>query len=136
MDLDYLLCLRQPGLKSANLTAQATRNEASEVDVFTGQLRERGNGWQRYTQGTLSYENQRAFGVPRLRHSVLLGVSSQPLESRDLGDTDEPRERISEPLETRLDYAIGRLDTRLSARAARVDGRWMVALQARAQRRF
>lgn len=121
---------------SANLTAQATRNEASEIDVFTGQLRERGNGWQRYTQGTLNYENQRAFGVPRLRHSVLLGVSSQPLESRALGDIDAPRERISESLETRLDYAIGRLDTRLSARAARVGGRWMAALQARAQRRF
>jgi hypothetical protein len=53
-----------------------------------------------------------------------------------MGDIDAPRERISESLETRLDYAIGRLDTHLSARAARVDGRWMAALQARAQRRF
>lgn len=121
---------------SASLTAQATRNRASEVDVFSGQRRERSGVWLHYTQGTLSYENQRAFGVPRLRHSVLLGVSSHQLESRALGDIDAQRERISESLETRLDYAIGRLDTRLSARAARVDGRWVAALQARAQRRF
>lgn len=121
---------------SASVTAQGTRNESSEVDVFTGQLRELKSGWQHFYNGTLSYEHQRAFGVPRLRHSVLLGATSQVLESRALGDIDAPRERISETLETRLDYAIGRLDTRLSARVARIDGRWVSALQARAQRRF
>lgn len=121
---------------SANLTVQATRNLASEVDVFTGERRELGLGWQRFHNGSLAYETQRAFGVPRLRGTVLLAVNSQPLERRALGDIDAPRERITESLEGRLDHAVGRLETRLSARVARVDGRSVVALQARAQRRF
>lgn len=121
---------------SASLTAQATRNDSSEIDAYTGQRRELGDGWQRYYSGSLSYEHQRAFGVPRLRHSVQLGVNSQPLASRALGDIDAPRERITESLETRLDYAIGRLDTRLAARVARVEGRTVAGVQARAQRRF
>jgi hypothetical protein len=121
---------------SVNLTLQGSNNRSSDIDAFSGQRRELANGWQRFYAGTLSYEHQRAWGVPRLRHTVLLGVNSQPLERRALGDIDAPRERITESLETRLDYAIGRLDTRVSLRAARVDGRRVVALQARAQRRF
>ena len=74
--------------------------------------------------------------MPRLRHTVLLGVNSQQLERRALGDIDAPRERISQSLESRLDFAIGRLETRLSARVADVDGHRVAALQARAQRRF
>ena len=119
-----------------NLTVQGANNSSSELDAFTGQRRELGGGWQRSYSGALSYEHQRALGVPRLRHSVLLSVNSQQLEQRALGDIDAPRERISESLESRLDYAIGRLDTRLSVRIARVDGRMVAALQARAQRRF
>lgn len=119
-----------------NLTVQGANNSSSELDAFTGQRRELGGGWQRSYSGALSYEHQRALGVPRLRHSVLLSVNSQQLEQRALGDIDAPRERISESLESRLDYAIGRLDTRLSLRIARVDGRMVAALQARAQRRF
>jgi hypothetical protein len=121
---------------SAHFTLQGVRNESSELDVFTGVRRLIGPGWQRFYTGALNYEHQAAFGVPRLRHSVLLGVSSQPLEQRALGDIDAPRERISESLETRLDYAIGRLDTRLSLRVARVEGRVVAGVQARAQRRF
>jgi len=121
---------------SANLTLQYARNQASELDVFTGQRRDIGNGWQRFYNGGAAYEHQRAFGVPRLRHSLLLALNSQSLERRALGDIDAPRERISASLESRLEYAIGRLDTRLSARVARVDGRSVAILQARAQRRF
>ena len=121
---------------SVDLTVQGTSSQSSEIDVFSGQQREQALGWQRFYSGSLSYENQRALGVPRLRHTVLLSVNSQILSRRALGDIDAPRERISESLETRLDYAIGRLDTRLSLRVARVEGRTVAALQARAQRRF
>lgn len=121
---------------AANLTLQGANNRSSELDVFSGQRRELGAGWQRFYTGALSYEHQRAFGVPRLRHTLLLGVNSQPLERRALGDIDAPRERISESLESRLDHAIGRLDTRLALRVARVDGRVVATVQARAQRRF
>ncbi|MBP6763914.1 MAG: hypothetical protein KA141_02910 [Rubrivivax sp.] len=121
---------------SANVTAQATHNRASELDVFTGQQRDLVGGWQRFYAGSVSLQHLRAFGVPRLRHSLLLGANSQPLERRALGDIDAPRERITASLESRLEYAIGRLDTRLSARVARVDGRVVAGVQARAQRRF
>lgn len=121
---------------AANITAQASRNESNEIDAFTGQLRDLAPGWQRFYSGALSYEHARAFGVPGLRYSLLIGANSQMLEKRAFGDIEAPRERISESIETRLDYNIGRLETRLSARAARVDGRVVSAVQARAQRRF
>jgi len=121
---------------SANVTLQATRNDAAEVDAFTGQRQIEGPGWQRFSSGSLNYENQRAFGVPRLRFTLLLAVNSQQLERRALGDIDAPIERISRSLEARLDYSIGRLETRLSARNAQIDGRSVSAITARLQRRF
>ena len=60
----------------------------------------------------------------------------QQIERRSAGDIDAPRERITESLEGRLDYAIGRLDTRLCARVARIDERTVAAVYARVQRRF
>ena len=74
--------------------------------------------------------------MPRLRFTTLLSVNSQQLESRQAGDIDAPVERISESLESRFDYSIGRLEARLSARLARVDGRKVAALFARVQRRY
>ena len=121
---------------SANLTLQATRNDSSEIDAFTGQRQIEGPGWQQFHSGSLNYENQRVFGVPRLRFTVLLAANSQQLERRAIGDIDAPLERISRSLEARLDYSIGRLETRLSARNAQIDGRSVSALHARLQRRF
>jgi hypothetical protein len=121
---------------SANLTAQATRSSAELLDAFDGLMRRQSDGWQRYYGGALTYENQRVFGVPQLRLSAALTVNSQQFERRALGDIDAPLERVTESAEARLDYSIGRLETRLSARLARVDGRTVAALQARAQRRF
>jgi hypothetical protein len=63
-------------------------------------------------------------------------VNSAQLERRADGDIDAPRERITESLENRLDYTIGRLDARLSARIARVEGRAVSAVFLRVQRRF
>jgi hypothetical protein len=128
--------LSRHSLWAANVTVQGSRNESSEVDAFTAQLRDLTPGWQRFYSGTLSYEHGRAFDVPGLRYSLLVGANSQMLEKRSLGDIDASRERISESIESRLDYNIGRLETRLSARAARVDGRSVAAVQARVQRRF
>lgn len=121
---------------SANLTAQATRSSAELLDPFDGLMRLQSDGWQRYYGGSLTYESQRVFGVPRLRFTAALTVNSQQLERRALGDIEAPLERVSESAEARLDYSIGRLETRLTARVARVDGRAVAALVARAQRRF
>lgn len=121
---------------SGNLTWQSTRSDTTQLDPFTGALREAGLGWQRFYSGTLSYENQRLLDVPRLRYSLILAVNSQQLESRAAGDVDAPLERITESLENRIDYSIGRLEARLSARLARVEGRSVAALFARVQRRY
>ena len=121
---------------SANLTLQASRNESSEIDPFSGDRRTLAPGWQQFHSGSINYENQRVFGVPRLRFSLLLSANSQQLERRAIGDLDAPLERVSRSLEGRLDYSIGRLDARLAARFADVDGKSVGTLQARVQRRF
>ena len=121
---------------SASLTLQASRNESSEIDPFSGDRRTLAPGWQQFHSGSINYENQRVFGVPRLRFSLLLSANSQQLERRANGDLEAPLERVSRSLEGRLDYSIGRLDARLAARHAAVDGKSVSTLQARVQRRF
>ncbi|CAD5372312.1 conserved exported hypothetical protein [Rubrivivax sp. A210] len=121
---------------STYVTFQASHNRSNEVDVFTGQRVDIDPGWQRFYSASISYDQQRVFGVPRLRGSVIFGANSQPLDRRALGDIEAPREQVNESLEARLDYAVGRLETRLSARVAKVEGRTVAGVQARAQRRF
>lgn len=126
---------RQTGW-SVNLTLQATRNEATEIDAFTGEPRLQASGWQHFYSGGASLEQQRLFGIPRLRHTLQFSINSQQIERRSAGDIDAPRERITQSLESRVDYAIGRLDLRFSARHAMVDGRAVATVNARLQRRF
>lgn len=121
---------------SGDLTLQASRADVSQIDAFSGDMRMASQGWQRYTNGSLSYEDQRFLEVPRLRYTVTLSVHSQQFERRSLGDIDAPRERITQSLENRLDYLVGKLETRLAARWARVDERYVTALQARVLRRY
>lgn len=121
---------------SGDLTLQATCSDSEQLDALSGARGTPESSWQHYGSGTLSYEQQRAFGVPRLRFSALLALSSAQFERRALGDIDAPRERITESLETRLDYSIGLLDARASARVARVEGRGVAAVFLRVQRRF
>jgi hypothetical protein len=121
---------------SINLTLQATRNESTEIDAFTGLRRPQGTGWQHFYSGGGSLEQQRLFGVPRLRHTLQLNLNSQQIERRALGDIDAPRERITSSLESRVDYMIGRLELRLLARLARVDDSSVATVVARLLRRF
>lgn len=121
---------------SGDLTLQASRANVSQIDPFSGDMRLASQGWQRYTNGSLSYEDQRFLEIPRLRYTATLSVHSQQFERRELGDLDAPRERITQSLENRLDFFVGRLETRLAARWARVDERYVTALQARVLRRY
>lgn len=136
LQLDQRMPLSRHSGWSANLTWQATRNRATTVDVFTGAPVRSAGGWQHFASGGLSLEHQRLLGVPRLRHTLRLTLDSQQFERRSAGDIDAPRERITRSLESRLDHTIGRLELRLSLRAATVDGRDVVSLLAQAQRRF
>lgn len=136
LQLDQRIPLSRHSGWSANLTWQATRNRSSTVDVFSGERIRSGGGWQHFASGGLAVEHQRVFGIPRLRHTLRLALDSQQLERRSTGDIDAPRERISRSLESRLDYSVGRLELRLSLRAATVDGHDVASLVAQAQRRF
>jgi hypothetical protein len=121
---------------SIGLTAQATNSSASVLDPFTGVTRTLSNGWQTFYSGSGVLEQLNVFGVPRLRHTLLLSVASQQLQSRAFGDIEAPTQLISESLESRLDWIIGRLQARLSARFARVDGQRVAGIVMRVQRNF
>ncbi len=121
---------------SGNLTLQATRVGSAPVDALTGVPLTTGSGWQRFFGGSLNYENQRVLGIASLRYSAQLTINSQQLESRAAGDIDATRERITKSLENRLDYSIGKLQVRLSARLAQVDGRRVTSVFVRLQRHY
>jgi hypothetical protein len=121
---------------SGSLTWQASRSRLTQIDLLTGEQFDFDGHWQHFASGTLHYEQQRVFGVPRLRLSLLGAVSTQQLQRRSAGDIDAPLEYVSRSLEARLDYTVGRLEARLSARAARVDERSVAAVIARVTRRF
>lgn len=121
---------------SAGLTAQMSRSDTDQIDPITLELRQGDNGWQRFYNGSLTYTSQRFFGVPQLRFSAELSVNSQLFERRRLGDVNAPLEQSTESAEARLEYTIGRLESRLSARMARIDGQRITQLAARLQRRF
>jgi hypothetical protein len=121
---------------SADLSLQASRNEATEIDAFTGARLTEGGGWQTYYSGGAALEQQRLFGVPRLRHTLQLTFNSQQVERREFGDIQATRKRVSAALESRVDYAVGRLALRFIGRLARVEGQTQAFLMARAQRSF
>lgn len=124
---------------SGSLTAQAARarfDAARSGPLPPGPQVTADDGWRKYYSGTLTYENARAFDVPRLRFTLLASANSQQLERRSEGDVDAPRERIDHLLEARLDYAIGRLDARLTLRTAKVEQRRHDVLFFRVNRRF
>ncbi|HET9821917.1 MAG TPA: hypothetical protein VFQ16_08835 [Burkholderiaceae bacterium] len=121
---------------SGSLTLQAARSTLTQDDAATGRPSTTGGEWQTFANGTLSVEHRRLFDVPRLRGTLLASVSTQQLQRRSAGDIDAPVRFVSHSLEGRLDYAIGRLEARLSARVARVDDKNVASLFARVQRRF
>lgn len=121
---------------SGSVTLQASRSTLTQDDALSGLRSTSGGQWQTFANGTLSAEHRRLFDVPRLRGTLLASVSTQQLQRRSAGDIDAPVQFVSHSIEGRLDYMIGRLEARLSARVARVDDRNVASLFARVQRRF
>jgi hypothetical protein len=66
--------------------------------------------------------HSRAFGVPRLRYSLLFNINTAHTNARLLGDADADRTRNGYTLDQHLDYQIGRMDARLTATRAVQDG--------------
>ena len=125
---------------------QATRqNPLSNISYWTGNFTVQGTrqstegaaaGFNWTTFGSLSYLHQRAFGVPRLRFTATYTAAVQQLSSRSSGDIDAPREFTSSAAEARFDYAIGKLEMRLSARTAVVEHQRQQLIFFRAVRNF
>jgi hypothetical protein len=112
---------------SANLTVQGTRQSTPSTPA---------SGFSYNTSGNLTYNHTRVFEVPLLRYALLYSANQTQFQSRLLGDVNAPREQVSQSLEQRLDYSIGRIEARLSARIARIEGRkdWLIFLSV--NRRF
>lgn len=72
--------------------------------------------------GSASYMHSRAFGIPRLRYSLLFNLNYSRTNARLLGDTDAERVRDGYTIDQHLDYQIGRMDARLTATRAVQDG--------------
>ena len=105
---------------SANFTLQGTRQRialAPDIASTTG------GGFASSSSGSISYQHVRAFGVPRLRYSARYEAQQAQFQSRLLGDLDAPREQVTQFVEQRLDYGIGRINLRLSMHVADIDGR-------------
>lgn len=112
---------------SANFTVQGTRQETAQTPA---------GGFDASTNGGLTYQHQRAFGVPRLRYLAIYERNDYRLNSRAQGDLGAPREQLNESFEQRLEYRIGKLEARLSVRLAELDGRDTTLLFFRLAREF
>lgn len=122
---------------SGSLTAQVTRIEIEQDSLLpSAGVSRTDSGWNTYYSVGLTYEHYQAFGVPRLRFVALANADSQQFESRAQGDLEAPRERINHLFEARLEYPIGRLETRLVARSSQVEQRRVDSVFFRINRRF
>lgn len=104
---------------SANLTVQGTRQSSPTAPA---------NGFQFNNSGNLTYNHTRAFNVPQLRYTLLYTANQSQFQSRFQGDINAPREQISQSLEQRFDYKVGRVEMRLTGRVASIEGRrdWLM----------
>ncbi len=121
---------------TGNLTYQASRSRTRFEPIDGALLDGGGTGWQQIYSANLSYFHGRAFGVRGLRYTALVTGSSQRLDTRAQGNVEARTEQINLSVENRLDYTIGRLDLRLSARVADIDGRTSWVVLFRVVRRF
>lgn len=119
---------------TANLTVQGSRQRADPTAGVANPVS--GDGFRFTTFGSVSYQHRRAFGVPRLRLFASYIANQSPLISRAQGDIDAPRQSVSDALEARLEYQIGKVDARLTFRSAVVEGRRDSVLFLRVTRQF
>ena len=95
---------------SANYTVQGARQGSEESFVMS-------------RNGGATYQHQRVFGVPQLRYLAIYERNDYELNTRVQGELSAPREQVSWSFEQRLEYRIGKLETRLSYRVAEIDGK-------------
>ena len=118
---------------SANLTVQGSR-QSGEPSVATTTAYD--TGFNVSTYGSVSYQHRRVFGVPRLRFTASYTAGQSQFQSRAEGDTQASPRPVTDALDARLEYRIGKLDARLTVRSAAVDGRRNTGIYVRATRYF
>lgn len=97
----------------ANLTTQGTRQQMPSAPAAPF-------NWN--TNGNLNYQHVRAFGVAGLRYYAFYSINETQYRTRLQGDINAPRDRVSQAFEQRLLYNIGRVEVRLTARVAIIEG--------------
>ena len=107
----------------ANYTVQGTRPGSSEPFTVS-------------RNGGATYQHLRVFGVAQLRYLAIYERSDYQLNSRLQGDLNALREQVAWSFEQRLEYRIGKLETRLSYRLAEIDGKKNALLFLRVAREF
>lgn len=118
---------------SANLTVQGSRQSGGpSLATTTGY----DTGFNVTTSGGLSYQHRRVFGVPRLRFIASYTAGQSQMQSRAEGDTQASPRVVTDALDARLEYRIGKLEARLTVRSAQVDGRRNTGIYMRATRYF
>jgi len=121
------LQLSRYALGGASLTVQAVRQNTPAAPSA---------GFNTTSGGSLSYQHARAFDVPRLRYTALVGANQTQYATRLEGDVNAPRERVSESFEQRLDYSVGRIEVQFMVRLARIDGQRNELIFLRLNRQF
>lgn len=129
LQLTRTLALGHDRALSGNLTVQTTRRVSKRPGFENS-----GNEGRPETSvsADLSYRHQNLFGVPRLLFFSQLQVNRQ--EVIQAFGTQSQRELLS--WENRLDYQIGRLETRFLIRFSEFDGTKYSLVMFRATRRF
>lgn len=106
---------------SGNLTVQAT-NQRTSMQQFgqnSGAFYTSRSGVVTTSTGSLSYQNQRLFGIPRLRFLSDLRLNSEAL----LPILGGPQDQETAAWENNLDYQIGRTQFRMSGRLSQSGGK-------------
>jgi len=107
----------------ANYTVQGTRADTSEPFAVS-------------RNGGATYQHLRVFGVAQLRYLAIYERSDYQLNSRLQGDINALRDQVAWSFEQRVEYRIGKLETRLSYRLAEIDGKKNALLFLRIAREF
>ncbi len=123
-----LINLSRYAYANANLTFQWSNQESSTSGA--------GESSQNSAFGSLSYIHTRFMNVNRLRYTALLNLDTYNVNTRLQGTVTAARDPVSKSFEQRLEYRLGRLDLRLSALLAEIDGKKNAMLLLRIGREF
>jgi hypothetical protein len=104
---------------TGSLTIQAVRQSNAAALVGSNNEVQASSNFTTTSSGSISYQNQRAFGVPRLRFVSDIRLNSQAL----LPLLSGPEEQATSSWDNSLDYAIGRTQLKLSTRLSNSAGK-------------